>query len=1417
MRRLLILFVVIFVAVPTGAQVPVFAATAPGIEGRITGDDSALSGANVQAIQSGAVIASDTTDSNGRYDLDLPAAGNYDVRVVPPPGASLAGTVAAGVTVGPSIVTVLDIQLRSPLGTLTITVEDGSGAAVVGARVSLRGAGFTVTSATADSSGVARLVSKPGSYGLRIEAPTPWTADSLLPGGTRIDTGPGAVDVSVAGEARTVQVPTATLTATTRRSDGTAVTGALVGAVVSGATVDLGGGLLGTARFATTPIASDALGVVTHRVLAVPGVSVTATPPSTEPFLVAASATTDVPLAGGAVTVVLPPTPVQPVTVRFLDAAGQPVVDATVRSTLATASTDANGDATVLARSDVTTELRVTKFSPDPALPEAITFRRNIRPLDPLTLVAQAKVGTVTVTVTRDLTTPLDEADVRVSAPAIVDADGWVVQSPVVSKLTDAAGQATLRVYPTGSANAVFSASWGQLSGFTDAVIPDGPSSVTVDVELPDPPGTGTTVPVTGRVVTSGNLPIAGLQVRSAATGALLATTTATGNFSFNYPTGPLPQSLRLQSTNLHTRDNDFGAAVPVSLQVVIPNVFTASSPSGVILGDIVLPIDELEVRVVDQAGGGLGGIGVATVSRDSRFPVTVGGSVIEARGRSDYPTTAFGNAFVLTELLGDVSLNLLPGTYEIQLVQDLSFSGVTLPVSAFASVDLDTDDIVQISLTRPNAALLTSLDGTPKVSDDPLTLEGPRPSLIPIVARPDGFQDGTTSTQGELLDWVLCETDDGISKVAVPRESCPGDGQITIRLFDEEDCDIRDCARLPEFPAYPVTVRVAIQSSVDNDVTFLRDGWRAFEVTILPPIDRAPSITIGGEREVVGPEGSVTTFRATATDDNDGVEVSWDLDLDGIGEVSGETLLFDLPDGPGFGAINAIATDSSGQSTSTEVYWGSRNVAPDGVLQVSGPDGDGTVSVAVVDITDPSADDLAAGIAVSLDLDRDGTFETPGPIGTIDTTGLLDGSYDVRARLVDRDRGERILTGSFRVGGPPPNTAPTVDPGGPYAVDEGGTILLDASGDDSDGDPVTITWAVPGQGTGLADPVTFDATDLDGPTTVTVTVTACDTPQSGDPECVDATVTVTVNNVAPSLTVDDVSSTAGTAVTLPLTVTDPAAADVLSVSVDWGDGTTPDVITPYTGAPVPHTYTTEGVFTVAVLATDDDGGTTRATASATIAAVPPPPPPPSPSVDLRLTVQGGEGTVEPGDRFTYRSTVRNSSTDADADGVVVTVVLDPKLALDAPATTAFASLVALTDPWTCSGTTTIRCSLTSPLNAGTDVTLDLPVVVAAGASGRLTTTFSVSAATELAGPVSAERVTTVTEPIDDATPSTPTPVVPVVPSPAVPVEPSTPTAPIITTLPETGTDAGSWLAVALGLILLGWVGVRTAHHGRAR
>ncbi len=182
------------------------------------------------------------------------------------------------------------------------------------------------------------------------------------------------------------------------------------------------------------------------------------------------------------------------------------------------------------------------------------------------------------------------------------------------------------------------------------------------------------------------------------------------------------------------------------------------------------------------------------------------------------------------------------------------------------------------------------------------------------------------------------------------------------------------------------------------------------------------------------------------------------------------------------------------------------------------------------------------------------------------------------------------------------PNADPTVS-AGPFTVAEGSTLALSATAADPNGDALTYAWDLDGDSVvdSTSATPTFDATGLDGPTTVTVTVTVT------DPLGLSATASavVTVTNVAP---------TAGAAFAAPaaacgagnggltVTFTDPAAADTHQVVVNWGDGSADTVVS---GAISPtalaHTYGAAGVYVATVTVTDDDGGTVVTTATMTV------------------------------------------------------------------------------------------------------------------------------------------------------------------------------------------------------------------------
>ncbi len=171
----------------------------------------------------------------------------------------------------------------------------------------------------------------------------------------------------------------------------------------------------------------------------------------------------------------------------------------------------------------------------------------------------------------------------------------------------------------------------------------------------------------------------------------------------------------------------------------------------------------------------------------------------------------------------------------------------------------------------------------------------------------------------------------------------------------------------------------------------------------------------------------------------------------------------------------------------------------------------------------------------------------------------------------------------------------PLADAGGPYVTDEGIDVVLDASGSSASD---LYEWDFDNDGfydDAVGINPTFDLVGQDGVYPVGLRVT-----KNGVSDT-DST-TVTVNNVAPTVVLDPAAPVdENTSITVSGVVSDPGWLDILTATIDWGDGSPienvsgvlendrPDATFTFS---VSHIYGDNGVFTAEVCGYDDDTST---------------------------------------------------------------------------------------------------------------------------------------------------------------------------------------------------------------------------------
>ena len=220
-------------------------------------------------------------------------------------------------------------------------------------------------------------------------------------------------------------------------------------------------------------------------------------------------------------------------------------------------------------------------------------------------------------------------------------------------------------------------------------------------------------------------------------------------------------------------------------------------------------------------------------------------------------------------------------------------------------------------------------------------------------------------------------------------------------------------------------------------------------------------------------------------------------------------------------------------------------------------------------------------------------------------------------------------------------NTSPTANAGGPYAIDEGSSTMLDGTGSTDPHNAILIyAWSPANHldDPHIATPVYSGLDDTVDNLTLTVSDVGGDV--TDDLALIDDdTTTVTVLNVPPtvSATGDNIIE-AGTA-TISALFTDPGTLDTHSAMINWGDGTTAQAVTVATLATgVNHIYGDNGVYDVTVTVTDDDGGEGTDQVTVTVA-----------NLDPTLTLNTTETISFPGgDYFIINA---GNSLAASADG----------------------------------------------------------------------------------------------------------------------------------------------------------------------
>ena len=378
---------------------------------------------------------------------------------------------------------------------------------------------------------------------------------------------------------------------------------------------------------------------------------------------------------------------------------------------------------------------------------------------------------------------------------------------------------------------------------------------------------------------------------------------------------------------------------------------------------------------------------------------------------------------------------------------------------------------------------------------------------------------------------------------------------------------------------------------SVTVTDTFGGSDTQAFEVVVA---NAAPVVDAGEDKTV--DEGSSVAFTGSFTDAgiNDTHTVTWDFG-DGSDRLSinNEQLSIEHTyTDDGTYTASFTVTDSDGAVSSDELTVTVNNVAPT-ITNLTGDtsvkEGD-TVNFSAT-ATDPGSDtityiwDFGDGSETVKGAEASHVFRD-------------NGIYNVTLTARDEDGGETAQTLEVTV----ENIAPTfTEINGKTTVNEGEVVDYSATATDPGDDELTYTWNFGGQESEVRGQEVNYSFPNNGTYTGSVTV------NDDDGAATISNLSITVNNVAPTLTTDTAKTgNEGEALSFEATFDD-AGNDDLTVTWDFGDGSDA-ITTEYPAESTPnsetqsHVYTADGTYKATVTVTDSDGAVTESTIDVAIA-----------------------------------------------------------------------------------------------------------------------------------------------------------------------------------------------------------------------